>query len=61
MIILFLTRNLFADAGTIGEDEEEQAIDDGPGPASAVIMDTCMGVWLYSCIDLLNTGVYMPS
>ena len=49
------------DAGTIGEDEEKEAIDDGPGPASAVIMDTCIGVWGYSCIGLLNTGVYMPS
>jgi len=39
LIILFFTRNCFADAGTIG-DEDDEAIDDGPGPASAVIVST---------------------
>jgi hypothetical protein len=38
LIILFFIRNFFADVGIIGDDVE--AIDDGPGPASAVIVDT---------------------
>jgi hypothetical protein len=36
LIIRFFIRNFFADVGTIGDDVE--AIDDGPGPASAVII-----------------------
>jgi hypothetical protein len=36
LIILFFIRNFFADVGTIGDDVA--AIDDGPGPASAVIV-----------------------
>ena len=39
LIILFFIRNCFADVGTIG-DEDDEAIDDGPGPASAVIVYT---------------------
>jgi hypothetical protein len=36
LIILFLIRSFLAEVGTIGDDVE--AIDDGPGPASAVIV-----------------------
>jgi hypothetical protein len=36
LIIRFFIRNFFADVGIIGDDVE--AIDDGPGPASAVIV-----------------------
>jgi hypothetical protein len=36
LIVLFFIRNFLADVGTIGDDVE--AIDDGPGPASAVIV-----------------------
>ena len=38
LIILFFIRNFLADVGMIGDDVE--AIDDGPGPASAVIVGT---------------------
>jgi hypothetical protein len=38
LIILFFIRNFLADVGMIGDDVE--AIDDGPGPASAVIVVT---------------------
>lgn len=49
MIILFFTRSFFADAGTIGD--EDEAIDDGPGPASAVIVIAIRCGYGYPCVD----------
>jgi hypothetical protein len=49
LIILFFTRSFFADAGTIGD--EDKAIDDGPGPASAVIVVAIRYGYDYVCVD----------